>query len=278
VIHTENSRNVQRAFDLRANHGLTIDEIVKKLYGEGIYYTQSMPKFTPSKIYAMLHDKSYIGFVRYKDEWHSGLQPSIIDKVTWDAVRVSFQEQKNRSHEMAYANQLIICKCCGHPITGEIKQKQTKSGLHQYVYYRCARYQSVGHPRIRLREQEVEVQVRQMLTQFSCPRIDLQKLLVNIAKYRMQHELSLNENRSEVLKRQISLIESQLDELLNLLLSKTISESRYNEKQSELSKRADMLRDQLTNQEDQGKKVQDIAARAPQVFELIKSDWDTYNH
>jgi hypothetical protein len=129
-----------------------------------------------------------------------------------------------------------------------------------------------------LREQEVEVQVRQMLTQFSCPRIDLQKLLVNIAKYRMQHELSLNENRSEVLKRQISLIESQLDELLNLLLSKTISESRYNEKQSELSKRADMLRDQLTNQEDQGKKVQDIAARAPKVFELIKSDWDTYNH
>lgn len=278
VIHTENSRNVQRTYDLRANHGLTIDEIIKKLYDEGRYYSQSKPKFTPSKIYAMLHDKSYIGFVRYKDEWHSGLQPSIIDKVTWDAVRVSFQEQKYRSHEMAFANQLIICKCCGHPITGEIKEKQTKSGLRQYVYYRCARYQSMGHPRIRLREQEVEVQVRQMLTQFSCSRIDLKQLLVNIAKHRMQHELSSNENRSEVLKRQISLIESQLEELLNLLLSKTISESRYNEKQSELSKRSDLLRAQLTTQQDQGKEVQDIAARAPQVFELIKSDWDTYNH
>lgn len=70
---------------------------------------------------------------------------------------------------MTYASELIACGHCGCPITGEAKTKKTKSGERQYVYYRCTKYHRGDHPRIRLTEAEIDVQ---MLALFDRLRVE----------------------------------------------------------------------------------------------------------
>ena len=224
-------------------------------------------------MYAILHDLSYIGFVNYQGKWHPGLHESLIDKATWELVRVSFGEQRYRSHEMVYASQLIHCGFCGHPITGEEKEKETKAGLKKYVYYRCARYQRPGHPRVRIREHELDQQARQFVAEFKVIRPDMQQLFVNIALSRLEHERTGSEIRADEVKRQLSLIEGQREELLNLRLTNVISDDKFATKQSELLERENVIRrqvqlmDELRNQNDA------LAALAPEVVRLIQQDW-----
>ena len=76
--------------------------------------------------------------------------------------------------ELVYANELIQCGHCGRPITGEVKTKPRKAGgLHVYRYYRCSQYNAKGHPRVRLREEQLD---EQMLTLFGQLRVEDEKV------------------------------------------------------------------------------------------------------
>ena len=74
---------------------------------------------------------------------------------------------------MTYAGELITCGHCGHPVTGEIITKKTKSGERKYVYYRCTRYTTAGHPRVRVTEADLD---RQVLAMFARIRIEDEKV------------------------------------------------------------------------------------------------------
>ena len=274
-IHPEDGPKVQRAFELRAYEGLLVEEIVERLHEEGLFYSRSKPKFPTTKMYTILHDLSYIGFVNYQRQWHPGLHESLIDKATWELVRVSFGEQRYRSHDMVYASQLIHCGFCGHPITGEEKEKETKTGLKKYVYYRCAHYQRPGHPRVRIREHELDLQARQLVGEFKAIRPDMQQLIVNIALSRLEHERASSEIRADEVKRQLSLIVGQREELLNLRLTKIISEDTFTSKQTELLERENMIRRQVQMMDDLRNKNDALAALAPEVFRLIQQDWNS---
>jgi hypothetical protein len=65
------------------------------------------------------------------------------------------------------ANRGLIACCPAiefliHRLTGERKIKKTKTGERSYVYYRCARYTSAGHPRTRTTEPELDRQVLEL--------------------------------------------------------------------------------------------------------------------
>ena len=276
-VHPENSPKVQRAFELRAYEGLLVEQIVERLYMEGLFYTPSKPRFPETKMYAILHDLSYIGFVKYQGQWHPGLHESLIDKMTWDLVRVSFGDQSYRSHEMVYANQLIRCGHCGHPITGEEKTKDTKSGPKKYVYYRCARYQSQGHPRVRLREHELDIQTRQLLAEFRVIQPEFQQFVLNVALSRLENERIRSEVQGEEVKRQLSLIGGQREELLNLRLAKAIADEKFSAKQAELEERETLIQRQVQMMEEQRNQNNALATHAPEVFEQIQQDWDNLN-
>ena len=157
--HPENARKVKRIFDLRANHNLLVNDTVKRLANDDLFYTDSKPKISESKANAILHDRSYLGFISFRGAWHPGRHEPLVDQVTWDRVRVSLGEQNYRSHEFVYASRLIRCGYCGHFVTGEGKFKRTKTGPKSYIYYRCSRYRTTGHPRIRLTEREFDQQL-----------------------------------------------------------------------------------------------------------------------
>jgi hypothetical protein len=226
-------------------------------------------------MHALLGDMAYLGFVQFRGQWLPGLHDPLVDQTTWDLVRVSFGERRYRSHELVYGSELIRCGYCGHPVTGEEKEKMTLAGPKTYIYYRCARYQRPGHPRIRLREAEIDAQIESLMADFRVQTTEVEGWTVKVALERLRHEKAGSEVRTEEVKRQLSLIEGQRDELLNLRLAKNISEERFAAKQHELSERETMLRRQVELAEAQRTEIEGLAMQAPEVFRLARQNWVT---
>ena len=157
-IDPVNAPKVQRIFELFAYHGLTLDMLIERLAAEGIVYRDSMPRFPRSTLHAILHDRAYIGEVEHKGQWYPGKHSPLVDRETWERVQALLGGQVYRTHELTYGSDLITCQC-GHKIVGERKIKKTKAGDRDYNYYRCSKYTSKGHPRIRLTEADLDKQV-----------------------------------------------------------------------------------------------------------------------
>lgn len=274
-IHPENGLKVRRAFYLRACEGLLVEQIVLRLYEEGLYYTPSKPRFPPSKMNAILGDMSYLGFVRFRGQCFPGLHEPLVDQTTWDLVRFSFGERRYRSHELVYGSELIRCGYCGHPVTGEQKEKVTSGGPKTYIYYRCARYQRSGHPRIRLRESDFDEQIERLMADFRVQTQEVNDWMVGVALQRLRHEKATYEVRTEEVKRQLSLIEAHRDELLNLRLSKAVSEEKFAGKQSELSERETFLLRQVELASAHRAEIEALAIHAPEIFQLARQNWAT---
>lgn len=129
VLHPQNSSKVIRIFELRATLWLTVEEIVQRLFEEGLFYSDSKPKFSKSKVNAILHDRSYLGFIKFRGGWHLGKHEPLADQVTWDKVCGTFGAQSYQSHDLVYGSRLIRCGHCGLCVTGEEIERQRKSGL-----------------------------------------------------------------------------------------------------------------------------------------------------
>ena len=155
IVHPEHGAKIPKIFELYAYHGHTIDSLGEHLAETGLAYTRTMFRFSRSKLHTILRDRSYIGDVKFRDQWYPGTHQPLVNRSTFDRVQVLLGGSVYQSHDVVYAGELIQCGHCGNPITGEVKTKQTKRGPTSYIYYRCTKYSSPGHPRIRLKQADL---------------------------------------------------------------------------------------------------------------------------
>lgn len=214
-VHPENGPKIHRIFELFAYYCLSVEELSKRLFEEGIYYSPSKPRFSPSSLYKYLRDRSYIGEVKYQGQWYPGKHKPLIDRETWDRVQVSLGQKIYRSHEMLYAGELVTCGHCGRPVTGEVKEKTTKKGTGRYTYYRCARYTQEDHPRVRIREEVFEEQVLAFFMEMAAQSEPVKSWLVTVLRERSKDADRATAQRITEMKRQLSRIGEQQDELLD---------------------------------------------------------------
>ncbi len=225
------------------NH--TLDTLGQALADQCISYRASQPRFCRAKLHNILRDRAYIGEVFYKGQWHPGQQQPLVDRETWDRVQVLLGGRIYRGHELTYAGSLVTCGHCGRPITGESKVKKTKSGEREYVYYRCARYNSQGHPRVRVQESELDGQV---LGLFRKMRIEDEKVVhwvQSVLRAKVRETQEASGKRTDALRRELGSIEGQRGRLLNLRLNDEIEAATFAAKDTELRDRAAHARLQL---------------------------------
>jgi site-specific DNA recombinase len=272
-VHPENGPKIRRIFLLFAYHGLTLDSLIERLKTDGIVYRPSTPIFPRSTLHAILHDRAYIGEVLHKGQWHPGKHEPLVDRPTWDRVQAILGGHVYRAHEMTYAGELIECGHCQHPITGEQKIKKTKQGDRAYNYYRCARYNSPGHPRTRLTEAELD---RQILALFDRMRIDNQEVrdwVVRVLRARTQDEQETSREQRADLQRQLTQVIAQQDRLLNLRLLDEIDADTFAGKQTELRDRTARLKLQLDALDRNHDENADIAVKAFELSQNLREKW-----
>lgn len=271
--HPQNGNKVRRIADLRANHALTALEISERMFDEGLFYSESKPKFSESKINSILHDRSYLGFIWFRGAWHPGQHEPLIDQLTWDRIRVSFNEQTYRSHELVYASKLIKCSHCGHIVTGEEKFKETKKGLKSYIYYRCSRYRTAGHPQVRLTEQELDQQLQEMFDSVGDLSDENRSLVQMVTRSILETRFEDEKTQVSESKRLLSLLETQRDKLLNLNLAGSVSDVEFAKKRTEFDEQERRLRLQMARQERIGLLVESLCSHAGHVFDVLSNEW-----
>lgn len=271
--HPQNGNKVRRIADLRANHGLTELEIMERMFDEGAFYSESKPMFSESKINSILHDRSYLGFIWFRGAWHPGRHEVLIDPVTWDKVRVSYNEQTYRCHELVYASRLIRCGHCGHIVTGEEKFKETKKGMKAYVYYRCSRYRTEGHRRVRLTERELDGQLQEMFDSFGNLSNESRSLVQMVAQSILETRFEDEKVQVSESKRLLSLLETQRDKLLSRNLSGAISDARYDRQSAEFDEQEKSLRRQLDRHQQISNGIDEMSEQAGRVFDVLSKEW-----
>ncbi len=277
-VDSVNGPKVQRIFHLYAYNGHTLDSLVEKLTEEGIVYKDSSPRFRRNFLHNMLRDRSYISEVKYHGQWYPGTHDSLVDRATWKRVQVLLGDKVYRSHAMTYAGELITCGHCGHPITGELKTKMTKSGEKDYIYYRCAHYNAAGHPRVRVTETDLD---RQVLALFDKIRIEDDRLrdwFLRVLRAKTRDNQQCVREHSTELQRQLTIVRQQQDRLLNLRLLEEIEAATFAAKSTELRDREANLELQIEAANRGRKENADIAIKAFELSQRLAEKWFTADY
>ena len=270
-----NATKVRRIFELYGYHGHTLDSLVQQLADESIPYSRKCHRFTRSKLHTMLRDRAYIGEVRYHDNWYPGVQAPLIDRSTFDRVQVLLGDQTYQTHELLYAGDLIKCGHCGHPITGELKQKQTKRGITHYRYYRCTYYNVEGHPRHRINETKLDAQVLAFFDQLTVKDEKVRDWFATSLRARTKAQQEATADRASDLARQIASLRKQEDQLLNLRLLEEINQSTFAAKSTEFRDRIAQLTLQMEACDRSRSERSDIAVKAFELSQALRGKWVT---
>ena len=159
--------------------------------------------------------------------------------------------------------------------SGEIKYKQTRSGQREYIYYRCTKYNREHHPRIRIKEAELD---RQVLAFFDQIRIEDENVrdwfrAVLASKTRDAQE-ETQAMRAE-LQRQSTLLADQQDRLLNLRIDGQIDDNTFAKKNTELRDRHASIVLQLEALNRSRDENAELASRVFELSQTLRDKWLT---
>lgn len=272
-IDQTEAANVKRMFQLYAYENVTLDGLVEKINGEGRVFRTSSPKFPRSSVHNILKDRAYIGEVLHRGQWYQGKHPAIIDRATWDRVQALLGGHVYQSHAHTYAGDLIQCGHCSHPITGEKVRKKSKNGDRFYTYYRCTYYTKKGHPRIRVREADLEAQVLAVFSKMKVEDAEVRDWfrLVLASQTRDAQSESLTQ-RSE-LQRQETLLVQQQDRLLNLRLSEDVDQETFARKHTEIRDRLASIKLQLDVLDRGHDENAELASKVFELSQTLNEQW-----
>lgn len=264
---------VRRVFHLYAYEPLTLDALRDRLQHEGTVYRDDTPRFTRSKLHAILTDRAYIGEVNFKGQWYPGNQPPLVDRATWDRVQALLGGHVYHAHQMTFAGDMVACAHCGRAVTGERKTKSTKAGPRHYVYYRCSGYTAPGHPRIRVTEAELD---RQLLAVFDRMRIedpDVREWFQTVLASQTKDAQADSKAQREELQRQASLLVAQQDRLLNLRLAEQVEQDTFAAKHTELRDRLASIKLQLDVLDRSHDETAELASKVFELAQTLRNQW-----
>ena len=267
-IDEEQGGKVRRIFELYAHHGHTLDSLVEKLRADGVENTCSQPGFVRSKIHKILRDRCYLGEVSYRGRWYPGRHTPLVDRATFDKVQALLGQKTYLSHDSTYGAGMVRCGHCGGPVVVEIKTKQTSTGPREHRYYRCARYSKGDHPRVRMRESELD---GQMLALFGKMRIEDESVrgwIVDVLRARGQDVQQQASQESATIAKELAQVRQQAERLLTLRLMDEITPETFRSKSEELRAKESSLALRLEGQGRQQAERIDVAVK---VFELSQS-------
>lgn len=273
------AENVKRIYHLYAYEPLTLDALRDRLHADGLTYRQDSPKFTRSKLHAILTDRSYIGEIPFKGQWYPGKQAPLIERSTWDRVQSLLGGHVYHAHQMTFAGEFMTCGHCGRAITGEQVIKRFKTtGERRYVYYRCSGYNAPGHPRHRVPEAELDRQVLELFGRMKVEDADVRDWFRAVLASQTRDAQKDARAQREELTRQASLLVAQQDRLLNLRLGDEVDQDTFARKHTELRDRLASIKLQLDVLDRSHDETAELAAKVFELSQTLQNTWENADY
>lgn len=272
-VAPENSKKVKRIFELYSTKNLTVLELIDLLQDEGIFWSATRERFSKTKLYCILKDRSYIGEVFYRDAWYPGSQKPIVDRRIFQRVQHLLGDKHYNAHASVYGSGMVECSVCGQPIIAEIKKNNTKDGEKTYYYYRCAKYTSVGHPRARATGKQFNGAVMKMFQSIKVEDPKIQKWIIKILQAKTKSKQKVGRNdQAELMKQRTKLIE-QRDRLLNLRMVEEIDAKTYARKDEELRDKQAEVNAKIEGGERLQSENAEIALKVFELSQCLMDKW-----
>jgi len=273
VLDKDRAFLIRRAFLDYSTGNYSLTEITNKLKEYGLRNnTKNNKPLHKSQVHHMLSNPFYYGLMNCKGKLKPHYYDTIIDKTLFDKC----QELKRKSskNHFKYADKpfifrgLIKCAYCGCTISTDRKKDK-------YNYLYCSKYKG-SCPSIRVREEEITEQVKELFKRMTIPENVLDELTSELKKQK--------DNEEEFTKKEINLASQELkrnhkrlSNLLDLRIDGSITQDEYDKKATELRQKQHELTNKLNtlniSEEEYSItliKLIDICSRAYELFESSK--------
>lgn len=270
--------NVALIFRLYAHESLTVDALRDRLHATGVVYRSWSPRFVRCTLHRILTDRAYIGEVLYRGQWYAGRHEPLVDRATFNRVQALLGGHVYHAHQLTYASELLRCGHCNRPITGESKTKRTKVGEQQYVYYRCSAYTAPGHPRVRVREAELDQQLLALFDRMKVENAEVREWFRAVLAAHTKNAQDDQSAQRDELSRQSKLLVNQQDRLLNLALSDGIDQDTFAAKSTEQRDRLAAIKLQLDVLDRSHDETADLALKVFELSQTLRERWVTADY
>lgn len=181
---------------------------------------------TPSRIYAVLHDPFYAGFMRFKGETYKGKHDPMVTWGEFQQVQVMINPQAVRpsTHEFTYGG-LMSCGRCGARVTAE--ETINRHGA-RYIYYHCCRKARRYNfcPERSVEERTLENQIERYLRELVIPQ-DLLRAVIDVIPEVLASADSQQAIARRTLQSQRDELDRRLERLRLLCADEVISVDEY---------------------------------------------------
>lgn len=258
---------VKSIFDMYLD-GLSLSKILIKLNDDG-YIGKSKP-WPMSGIYPILRNKTYAGFIKYRDEVFKGLHDPIISPLDFDEVQRQIKIRQENSYKRTNTSRpfqskymlsgLLKCGKCGSrmEIIQYGKDKTIDGVVYKFRKYQCAKNQSKY-------KRMTGIAIDAIDERCESQKYDLKELesrvLSEIAKVKADPDVFLKLNTKkdsysishEYIKSEIKSIENRLSKIVDLYLDDKIDLDIYTEKKNEYDKKIDSLKKSINKKSSDSK-------------------------
>ena len=221
-VDEQKAKFVKRLFDLYSTGIYSVDELRTKLFEEGFNH-KGRPYSKPRLLF-VLKDVFYIGKMKINGVIYQGKHTPIIDIETFNRVQKMFNDSKSRSHdvEFAYAG-LIKCGHCGCQLTAELKKGK-------YVYYHCTGKRGGTCKKDYIREEKLDEVFLELIDKLPNPDKGLFEEIKKAVKEIRLLKSDYEEVSLEETKKQISRLQTRLDNLYTDKLDGNITQEEWLQK------------------------------------------------
>ncbi|HHT78492.1 MAG TPA: recombinase family protein [Actinobacteria bacterium] len=273
IVDNERAYLVRKGFELYSTGNYSIRQITKMLKKDGLTNNTKINKpLTNSQIHKMLQNPFYFGLMRIKGNLYPHKYEPIIDEFLFNKCQ---KVRNNRQKKpFKYASKpfifrgLIKCDYCGCSITTDRKKDK-------YNYLCCTKYKGNCNGE-RVREEELVDQIKELLKNLIIPEEVLIDLKERLQKSQEAKKLYHKES-IENLRKDYDKIQTKLDNLLDMRLGQSITQSEYDKKAYELKQTQYELEAKLKKHTEADEKFSitvnyllNLASRAYELFESSK--------
>ncbi|MFC1992060.1 recombinase family protein [Chloroflexota bacterium] len=134
-INDSQAKIVVGIFQWYVEEGMPLDRVVYRLKALGINSPSGNPMWSRATAYQMLTNSAYCGL-------QGPATPAIITEDIYNKVQKRLKRNRELASRNVKRNYLlrgyIRCEYCGRAYQGALKTYRTKSGVKEYLYYRCS--------------------------------------------------------------------------------------------------------------------------------------------
>lgn len=222
MVNDYETMQVKELFDLFLE-GIPLRRIEKMFNEKG--YTHKHGTWEPKSMRRVLRSKVYLGYNKYKDEWHKGEHDPVIDEETY-AKSVALLDQRMEHFKMTgvkpgaqttYFGGLLHCEHCSGKYTKQTgrKRKDGTAPLYYVCYSRGGKVKKmVKDPNCKNKNWRMEDLDEKVFSQIKA--LGLHPELIEEIRQNSQGKKTDEPNKIEIIEKEISRIDTQISRFMDL--------------------------------------------------------------